>query len=252
MKLFSIVCITLSLWMSIPLFAYQNSSFSLATPTDLAAGEGEIAISHRFYGQVDDDTWNTLFGINQGANVGLAASYNLPYQSGLKFGYTRQKSQTAVGGYWQIPQSSIPLQAKVDITWKSFLQPGIEDRRNAMEYTLSLQNTHLEKYATLTVNAGYDSYHDRLVNGYGIMVPLREEISLLGEYYPVWDRDSAADVQKQYLGKYDAYAFGIKLSTWGHQFMFQLGNSIATSPATMALGTDDTGLKLGFNIQRRF
>lgn len=252
MKHFSIACVILSVWMFIPLYGYQNSSFSLYTPTQLESGEGEIVVSHRFYGPVDDDMWNTLFGINQGANVGLALSYNLPYQTGIKFGYTRQKSQTTAAGYWQFSKSSVPVEAKIDVAWKSFLQPGISDRRNSMEYTLSLQNGTMQKYATLTINAGYDAYYDRLINGFGILVPLKEEIAILGEYYPVWDRDSAAQVQQQYLGKYDSYAFGIKLITWGHQFMFQLSNSTANNPATMALGTDDSSLKLGFNIQRRF
>jgi hypothetical protein len=49
------------------LSAYQNSSFSLVTPTELFAKEGELSLAHRFYGTVSDtplapgSTYNVIF-----------------------------------------------------------------------------------------------------------------------------------------------------------------------------------------------
>lgn len=234
------------------LSAYQNSSFSLFTPSSLNSGEAELNLAHRFYGVVYEEPLDTFFGMNDGANVNVSARYNIRYNLEAKAGYIRASKQYDLGVSMRLSPAEYPVQAQLDLQYFSFVQPGLEDRRDNFLYLLSAQNKPLYGIASLALNVGYDGYYDRFVNGIGLQLKLDDRLSVIGEYYPVWDRDSAADVVKQYMGKYDAYSFGIKANTYGHHFLFSLGNGREFSPARQSMGSSSNKLHLGFNIQRQF
>ncbi|MDZ4181376.1 MAG: DUF5777 family beta-barrel protein [Candidatus Cloacimonadaceae bacterium] len=236
-----------------PLMAYQDNGFTLFTPTALSQGDAEVNINHRFSGAVDNDVWNTLFGMNAGANVGFGFRRNFIYQLEGKASYTRAKKRVELGASWRPTPVMFPIAAQIDAAWFSFEEPGIEERRNNFFVLASVQNRIGSERATLTLNGGYDAYYERFIGGVGLCAKLTPSFALVGEYYPVLDRDSAPLELQNHLGERDAFAFGIKLDTWGHQFLFSLSNSLQNHPATMSLGTDDSGdLHFGFNIQRRF
>lgn len=246
-----ILCI---LWLSFAMtfvYAYQNSFPSLFTPSGLYSGESELALGHRFYGAVDNEVWDTLFGINSGANVALAYRYNVMYNVEFKAGYNRADKQYELGVGIKMTPADFPMNAQVDLQYFSFVQPAIESRRDNLLYLLSLQSNKLLDRVSLVANVGFDGYYERLVNAWGLQVGITEKISLLGEYYPVWDRDSADPVVAQYLGNRDAYAMALKLDTYGHHFIFSLGNGTGMNPRVQSLGTNDEKLHFGFNIHRR-
>ena len=249
---FSIIVALLLFFVSIPLFAYQNSSFSLFTPSALSEKEMEISILHRFYGPVDEDVWNTLFGMNAGANVGLAFRRNLIYRIELKGSYSRAGKRMEFGTSWQPPLNTIPVDLQMDIAYFTFEQLGITARRKNFLFILSAQRTLYPEWVILTTNLGYDGYYERFINGYALHLNYLKNVSFIGEYYPVWDRDSASPELGRYIGKYDAYSFGFKYDTWGHHFIFSLGNGTQFHPATQSLGSQSSSdLHFGFNIQRR-
>jgi len=240
------------LFLILPLAAYQDAGFTVFSPSALSEGETELSIFHRFQGPVDEDVWNTLFGLNSGANVSLGIRRSLPFRLEAKASYTRARKRVELGSSWRPTPETSPVAAQIDVAWFSFAETGVEERRNNFLVLASAQNRYQSRYATLTLNAGYDGYYERFISGAALQVKLGEETALVGEYYPVWDRNSAPPALKQYLGKRDSYAFGVKFGTWGHHFIFSLSNSWQSHPATMSLGTDDSDLYLGFNIHRRF
>jgi hypothetical protein len=243
--LFSIAFI--SSWLN----AYQNSSPSLITPTSLSPRESEITLAHRFYGPVNEKPLDTFFGMNAGANVSLSLRHNFWKTLEAKAGYTRSGKQYELGAAYRFTPNDFPVQAQLDYRYFSFIQSTDSKRHGNFLYLVSAQTNPLAERLIVTLNAGYDGYYERLVSGAGLQVLITEKLSLLGEYYPVWDRNSAADVLKQYIGKDDAFCIALKADTYGHHFIFSLGNASGMDPRIQSLGTDNRDLHLGFNIQRR-
>jgi hypothetical protein len=63
-------------------------------------------------------------------------------------------------------------------------------------------------------------------------------------------KDKATDDLQNSLRKHDSYSIGIKADTYGHQFMFMLGNNEDMTPRQIVHGSKTRDLKLGFNVQR--
>lgn len=246
------VLLAAMLCVALPLVAYQDAGFTVFSPSSLSSGESELSIFHRFQGAVDEDVWNTLFGLNAGANVALGYRRAFPYDLEAKASYTRSKKRVELGVSWSPSLENIPVDAQLDVAWFSFAELGIEERRNNFLALLSARNEYQSQHATLTLNLGYDGYYERFFSGAALHVKLSEDTALVGEYYPVWDRESAPPQLRARMGDRDAYAFGVKFGTWGHHFIISLSNSWQNHPATMSLGTNSSDLFLGFNIQRRF
>ena len=231
--------------------AYQNSALSLFTPSELAQSESEISIMHRFYGAVDEEPLETFFGLDTGANISLSLRRNIKYSLEAKASYTKFQNRYALGCAWKPTTWDFPVHAQLDLEYFNFALAGIEERRSNFLYLLSVQNNIWDKYSILTINTGYDGYYQRMVYGLGLHLLATEKITVLAEYYPDFDRKQHAN-ENDFLGKYDAYAFGIKLDTYGHHFIFLLGNSSGMNPATQSLGTNNAkDLHFGFNLQRR-
>ena len=169
-----------------------------------------------------------------------------------KASYTRSKKRVELGASWRPTPENYPVEAQMDVAWFSFTELGLTERRNNFLLLLSARNGYQNKYAAFTLNLGYDGYYERVFSGAALHLKLNEDAAFVAEYWPVWDRDTAPPELRARMGKYDAYAFGIKVGTWGHHFIFSLSNSWQNHPATMSLGTDSRDLFLGFNIQRRF
>ncbi|MBN2830553.1 MAG: hypothetical protein JXR56_09565 [Candidatus Cloacimonetes bacterium] len=233
--------------------AYEHNFLNLISPTELTDLENEITISHRFLGAVDDEPFDTFFGMDVGANTGFFLRKALIHSLEAKVGYTRLKKSYHLEASFKFTPMSFPVQAQANIRYFSFDEVSQEKRRNNFLYLLAVQNDPLWERIILNTNIGYDGYYERLVNGFGLGVILFDNLTLLSEYYPVWDRDSASERVRTYLGDYDAFAVGLRLDTYGHQFTFLLGNGTGMSPREQSLGTNDKkDLKFGFNLQRRF
>lgn len=233
------------------LHGYQNSAPSLITPSNLYPGESEVNLAHRFYGKLKDEPLDTFFGMDNGANVQVSARACVWKSLELKAGYTRSGKQYDLGMSYRISPVDFPILAQLDWKYFSFVQPGISSRRENFLYLAAFQAAPWKDRLVLTLNTGYDGYYERSVNGLGMQIFATDKLSLIGEYYPVWDRDSATNIVKQYLGKHDAYCIAIKADTYGHHFIFSAGNSAGMDPRKQSLGADTRDLHLGFNIQRR-
>ena len=233
--------------------ADQNGFLGLVSPTGLGNLESEISIQHRFRGAFDEEPFDTFFGTNRGANIALFYRQAFLYNAELKLGYIKDNTEYLVEGSWLLPLKDFPVQAQINLqffSYEDFFNP--EQRHDNVMFVLAAQNEPLWKRLVFNANLGYDAENERLVSGIGAKVKILPSLSWLAEYYPVWDRDSAPqDVQLQIRNK-DSFSTGIKLDTYGHNFMFMLGNNEGMTLRKSTLGSITSDLKFGFNIQRRF
>jgi len=235
------------------LFAYDFSMINLIHPSGLKQKQAEVMIRHRFYGDITDDPLDNFFGMDAGANVSLSARYQFYRKAEAKLSYTRQKSEKILGLAYRIDVEDFPLYGQLGINYFRYEELSqTETTRQNLLYHFSLQNEEIVDRFTATMNTAYDSYNQRLILGFGMTIKIIDSMSLLGEYYPVLDRESASEKLAQYIGEEDAFALGLKFDTYGHQFIFLLSNSDDVGLRRTSLGaTEDSHLRLGFNIQRR-
>jgi len=241
------------LFLTTNLFAYHQSFLNLVAPSELGDLQTEIGIAHRFYGAYDDKPLDNFFGLDNGANVSVFLRQALLYKTELKLAYIRLNKEYTIDVTNRFTPDEYPVQAQANIGYFSFVDPfDIEKRHKNLMFSVAVQNKPLLNRIVFNTNLGYDSEYDRIVNGFGIGINATDKMTFLGEYYPVWDRDSAPQNIKILQGKYDCYSMGIKLDTYGHQFMFMLSNNEKMTPKQLSMGTIyKKDLKIGFNIQRK-
>ncbi|MCF7793299.1 MAG: DUF5777 family beta-barrel protein [Candidatus Cloacimonetes bacterium] len=235
------------------LSAYDFSMINLINPSGLDAKQAELMIRHRFYGDITDEPLDNFLGMDAGANVNLSARYQFIRNAELKLGYSRRKSEKTLGASYKIEIDDFPIIGQVGLDYFSYEEVSQPEttRRNIFPY-FALQNEEVIDRLVATINTGFDGYNERFVLGAGLTVRILDNMSLLFEYYPVLDRDSASDELAFYLGEEDAYSFAIKFDTYGHQFTFLLSNTDNIGIRRCSLGAEkDSYLHLGFNIQRR-
>lgn len=240
-----LICVTGSLE------AYEDGQLSLDTPTLLEQGDGTFTIRHRFYGEVDDV--DNFFGMDSGANIMLQLRYVLWKHLFVKAEHTRLGSENVLGVGTAYDLNALALQAKVE--WFSF-KPGTSTKRKENIFAnAALKSPRFFDHLQLTANVGYNGYYKQTGLGLGAdlafanFIPaltFTETIALLAEYYPVVDEIEGV------TGKRDSYAFGVRFRTYAHHFELLLTNADALSPRSMMLGTDNSSLHFGFNINRKF
>lgn len=240
-------------FLSLNLFAYQHSFFSLVSPSELGMMDGELMIQHRFRGAVDDDAFDTFFGMDNGANVGLAYRQAFLYGLEAKAGYIRDNSEYYLEASWRFTKEEYPVHAQVGIelySYEDFVDP--DKRNSSVLVLLAAQNKPLYDRFYLNANLGYDADASALGLGIGAGVRLISSFTVLGEYYPDLKEDKATDDLQNSLRKKDSYSFGVKLDTYGHEFMFMLGNNEDMNLRQILHGSLNSDLKLGFTVKRRF
>jgi hypothetical protein len=233
-------------------WGYEASLPNLTVPSGLEAGQLDLLILHRFYGSLLEEPFDTFLGMALGANVGFGARF-LPLPGlQLRFLYSTQVREIAAGagyGRW-FPAAHLGLQADA----RYLNREGPAGRAGSLFASLSAQSEPILKRLRLSGVVGWDSRLNRLGLGTGLIVELLQgtpALSLVGELYPFfaqsWER------HPEELGAASAFAFGLRLDTWGHQFSLLAGNSYESGESRLMAGAPAPGgLYLGFNIQRRF
>jgi len=232
--------------------AYQANSIGLITPSSLENVQGEINLGHRFYGQVNHNTLDTFFGSSSGANAFVGYRQHILFGTEAKISYTSANKQYEVGGAWQYAPEDLPVKAQLDVSAASFVKNLSTKRATDIGIMLSAQNKPIWNKMIFTLNAGYNTYYQRLALGLGTQIMITDDLSLLGEYYPLLNDENSSD-NVYHVGNHSAFAFGVAFDTYGHSFIFSLGNDpYHINTAGHSLGADSKGeLHLGFNIKRR-
>lgn len=234
------------------LCAYQSNSIGLFTPSSLDNLQGELGLAHNFYGQFNHKPLDTFLGSSMGANVNLSYRQHLVLGTEGKISYTSSNKKYELGGAWRYYKEEAPVKVQLDLTAASFIKEMSTKRTTDFGAMLSVQNKPLMDRLIFTLNAGYNTYYQRLATGIGAQVMLTDDLSILGEYYPLLDDTNSSD-NVYSVGDKSAFAFGLAYDLYGHTFAFNLGNDpYHHDTVGHALGTYTKGvLSLGFNIKRR-
>jgi hypothetical protein len=230
-------------------WAYEPSLFNMTVPSALEAGDLDLLFEHRFYGSALDNPLQSLFGLAIGANVGFGARYLILPGLQARALYSTGGQEITVGAGYGYHFPSLPLGVQLDA---DFISPqGAAGRGYGVFTSVTAQAGPVAKILSFTVEAAYDSYLNHLGLGIGARVDVLPTLAIIGEFYPYFTL--GGEQHPEELGSTSAYAAGLMISTFGHQFSLLAGNSSAIGDRRLMAGASSFGgLYLGFNIQRRF
>jgi hypothetical protein len=229
---------------------------NLYSPTSLKPGYLNFSVRHRFYGDITEEPLKNFFGMDAGANIRLGLRYQPLRNFEISTSYTRSRKEKTVGISYTLLWVTFPILTRLNAEYFSYEDIGLkEETRSSFAGYIAIQNRPVLERIVGTLNIGYDGYHERFVSGVGMAIVLLrdmgvfEQISLVGEYYPVMDRENSED---SYIGPEDGFAFGIKMDTYGHRFLILLTNTDELHLRRVSLGVPEQAhWRIGFNIERR-
>ncbi|NLP05934.1 hypothetical protein GX411_08290 [Candidatus Fermentibacteria bacterium] len=224
---------------------YEEGMPNLVSPYLLEPGISEITIQHRFYGEAFDDAIDDFLGADLGANISIGLRSFVAPGIELDLSHTRAAGEYSAGAGFNSSVSGSPVSFHVSAHWFT-LEANQEERESGFCGIASVEAGRLGDLVAVTANAAYDSRAERLGLGFGLDAVVTENISLQGEYWPA--RDGGDDFPADSM---DAWCFGLRASTWGHQFGLLFGNSWLIGPRSMAAGADDDEIRMGLTIRRR-
>jgi len=239
-------------------FANESDMLNLNAPSDLTEGQSLFSVKHRFIGKVDNNVYDTFFGIDGGANVGLALGHMFSHGIEAKVSrnrYTNDGQSEYVYSLSRQGDLSSHVKGKIGVDYFSYISNNarINDRRENFFYNASLATAPVWDGVSFVFDLAYDGYNEKVGTGIGInkefkpnlsFLPFVEKMALMAEYYPVIDREDGV------TGKKDAFSLGVKFKTAGHHFVLSLGNSTAIGTRQAMLGAINNDLHFGFNIYR--
>ncbi len=240
------------MWMAESVMAFEPGQLSLDTPNVLKKGEGSFGIRHRFYGKADDT--EKFLGTDDGGNMHFLLKYAVMNQLVIGVDHTRDQSGYGLGIEYAKELEGFG-RAGIRLNTFTIDDFNFDTRQKSYFVNASYQTPNFLDHVRLTANVGYDAYYEHRTMGVGLDLNMAnkipwltytENMSLLAEYYPQIDKVDEVS------GKNDSYAFGLKFQTFAHHFELLLTNATNMDPRTMALGTDNTDLHFGFNINRKF
>lgn len=234
------------------LAAYEMGTFNLKNPSYLETGQGEFKVQHRFRGKINDEPFDTFFGMDQGVNIGIGLRYSV--LSGLELNASRfwNRKEGIIGASYAYPIPATPLRSQLDIQFFRFeefsLQKGALGKEDGVFVLFSLQSEPLFNRISPLVNIGYDSHTEEFGAGLGLGIVIIEYLGILqrlsavGEYFPTTGEDKDEN----------SFAFGFRIETYDHHFDLILSRNSENGVRRLMAGTIKAeGVRFGFNIKRR-
>jgi hypothetical protein len=118
---------------------------------------------------------------------------------------------------------------------------------NNFLYQFNVQTQPIAGRILPAVNFIYDGLLSKFGIGTGIDVVLKEDIDLVGEFYPAMGKKDTTFDGHQFV---NCYSIGFKINTPGHHFFFSVGNSTDIGVRRLIHGAKSNNINFGFNIQR--
>lgn len=224
-----------------------------ATPYTLGARKLEVLFTHRFQQAIQDGDSHNLWGLDNGADVGIGLAWGATDRLDLSvYRASFQEDFELAGKFLAFEQSRrIPLNLAFRAGVDHLRRPGVEDPTRP--FAQLLLSRRIAPGVNLLVSPSWVRDTPRLRNAFnvpiGLTFPLPGEDNLIEiEYIPA-SRDLDDSV--------DAWHVALSKKVGGHVFEVVLGDSRATTVDQM-LGGDFAGgfrtrdVRLGFNIVRDF
>jgi hypothetical protein len=219
----------------------ENGMMDIETPLlGLEEGDIEVSVDHRFLGDAFEDPFEDFFGADIGANVRLGARMILPSHLDLGLSYTRYGSVWGAAAGWSGAAGGLALRAQAGFYSQ---EVSVDERESGGMLEGSVEP--VERFWRLqpVVSGGYDTRTETPGLALGADLLLGEAYSLWGEFMPVVG-------EEEETAENAAFSVGITVRTWGHQFMFGLGNSTGMGLRGTMVGMDDNDPRLRFRIRR--
>jgi len=217
----------------------------LTVPSELSSQQFNLSITHRFYGKVDTVPFETIFGLDQSANVDLKLRYALRDRLELFTLYDIAQREFNIGASYAREFDPVFLNTQFNAQFYS-INPRNGGERTGAFFLVSLQTLPIIDRIRVTADLGYDGYGDRFGLGTGLDVDVIGPFAIFGEYYP------KLVVENDPLHSENSFDFGFRIATYGHLFSFFLGNNTLNETRNLMHGAADNGLRFGFTIYRLF
>jgi hypothetical protein len=231
-------------------FALEKSMLSLKLPSELEARQVQFFFQHRFYGKINEKPLDTFFGMDEGANAKVGFRIRPIKNFELVVSHVFRDNEYALGAGYAFPLPGLPIRGQVDaelFTNRQYytVPDGVELKRKQFSaFRLDLVSKAILNRLTPVVNLGYDTELKRTGLGLGLDFAITPKYSLIGEYYPRLNKDGRDGLI------YDSFAVGVKIQTYGHHFLFHIGNNTGIGTRKLMAGSAVNDKFFGFGIQR--
>ena len=223
---------------------------SLPTNMRLPKWKSDFRLTHRFHGPLADNGLGALFGLDEGAQIGI--EFRLGVVKGGQVGFYRTSDKTIqfFGEY------ALMRQAKRGLDVSAWV--GVEGTNNFQDsYSPTVGAIISRKFGevaavyvdpmwvnnTNTMPAALVDDNSSFIIGVGTRLRIRPTVYLIGEITP----------RAGYAPGKNQATFGIEKRAGGHMFQLNVSNGFATMPASLARGAFSTdNWYLGFNLARKF
>jgi hypothetical protein len=242
-------------------WADGRAMLGIISPSALEANQADLSILHRFLGSVLDQPLETFFGISGGANVSMGFRYMIDWGLELNLSYDWTFAEIAGGASFRYRFPAIMLVTQADLQYFNFAQAAA--RAGGVFAALSAQTEPLFGRLSPMMSVGYDSYFNRVGFTAGLLVMIVPGFSAIAEVYPPFGIGGTFHAEE--LGGNPTLALGVRLDTYGHNFIFLISNNYQIGERRLMAGTvvgpSGSGLGgsgflnalyLGFTIRRRF
>jgi hypothetical protein len=257
---FRAIVVSLILSACMTAVAYEEWNLpNLTVPTLIRPFALEASIQHQFQGSVGDTMALThFFGIGDGASIDVGVRSVIwstlqayaTYSNYQRLNYS--SNLFLLGTAYAIPVHPLFLRTQVDGQFFSYDHSFPEKRRNSFFVLAALQNDPIYDRVTVVVNGAYDFDKKRFGLGLGLDVKLAEAFDVFGTYYPMVDKPNDTTSGLPPAPTTNAFAFGVKITTAGHQFFLYSSNTTEVGTRLLMRGAPDNRLKIGFMIKRLF
>jgi Membrane bound beta barrel domain (DUF5777) len=226
---------------------------NIPTTLRLPLHASNFEMTHRFGGNLLDGSFgyqaSNLFGLDQGAAIGLGYRYGiLPH---VQVGFVRTSVDKTIQfhGKWDAihQHDSMPLSISAVLSIEG--ANNFQERRapaigasvgRTIKNVVAAYATPIWVHNTAAL-AGFDQ--DTFFVGLGARVRVLRTVYLVGEVSPRMTGYAPGD---------PAYGFGIEKRVGGHVFQLNFTNTTSTTYGQIARGGFPDSLYLGFNLARKF
>lgn len=245
MKRFKFLFLLLLIIAATMTFAWEEDMLNLKVPTNLKAGSIVVDIEHRLLSRFN----GANFDLGLRGVIWSKLELNSSYAKYMYNPRDNTKNEFTIGASYTYFLPKL-FRGQVDVQFFSYEKELSNTRKQNLFYQLSLQNEPIMKSLRLAMNLAYDGDNKQVGLGAGLNVGFNvsfgpiQRLNLVGEYYPVIKGDNAI------TGTKNCFSAGLTFGTYGHHFMFMLGNSVEMGSRRLMLGAPKNTMYFGFNIQR--
>lgn len=224
---------------------------NLPTALRLPVYKSSFRVTHRFQGPLKDSGFGDLFGLDEGAQIGLEYRFGIVKNGQIGFYRVSDKTIELFADYGVLRQGKSPVEVSAAFgiegtnNFKDSYSPSIAaviSRRFGEVVALYVEPTWVNNSNTLPKQVVDNN--DTFTAGVGARVRIRPTVYVVAEVTP---RASG------YKPGTNQASFAIEKRAGGHMFQLNVSNGSASTPASLARGAfSNDNWYLGFNLARKF